>query len=124
MAGSDLERTVGKALFAGGERIQVEAQISITSGAVSGKNHKPSKPGEAPNADTHYLANNVETQQVSPLVVRVTSEAEYSTELELGTSKMAARPFLRPAKEAMRAEVNDLIADALNAVQRRARSRD
>ena len=124
MAGSDFERTVGKALFAGGEAIQVEAQISITTGAVSGKQHVASAPGEAPNADTHFLANQIETHQIKPLRVRVVSNAEYSEALEHGTSRMAARPFLGPARDTMKEEVLRLIREAKRAVQRRAKSGD
>ena len=69
LSGSPMERAVGKVLFAGGELIQVEAQLSITRGSVSGKNHVPSKPGEPPNNDTGVLAGNIETNQISTLVV-------------------------------------------------------
>lgn len=124
LAGTDMERTLGKALFAAGEAIQVEAQISITAGAVSGRNHQPSKPGEAPNADTHFLANNIETHQQEPLRVRVESNAPYSEALEYGTSRMAARPFMQPAQDATRGEVNKLLDDAIKAVIRRSRSTD
>jgi len=96
LAGPDMTRYVGKALFAAGEMIQVEAQISITSGAVSGKNHVASKAGEAPNADTHLLANNIETVQKAPLVVEVSSNAPYSAPLEFGSERKAgktSRPF-------------------------------
>ncbi len=121
--GSDMERTVGRALFAAGEAVQVEAQISITTGAVSGKFHTPSAPGDPPNADTHFLANNIETHQVEPLVVRVESNAPYSEALEYGSSKMAARPFLGPAQDAVKADNIRLIAEAVESVKRRAWSR-
>jgi HK97 gp10 family phage protein len=110
---------VGKALFAGGEAIQVEAQISITAGAVSGRGHVPSKPGEPPNADTHFLANNIETVQVAPLVVEVTSRAPYSAALELGTSKMEARPFMAPAARQLVPEVSKKVSAAAERAIRR-----
>lgn len=106
------ERYVGPALFAGGEAIQVEAQNSITRGSVSGKNHVPSAPGEPPNNDTGVLANNIETVQVEPLRVQVSSNAPYSAALEWGTSKMEARPFMRPARDAKRAEIKKNVEDA------------
>jgi HK97 gp10 family phage protein len=111
-------RQVGAALFVGGQRVQVEAQTSITRGAVSGKGHVPSKPGEPPNADTHFLANNIETVQVAPLKVEVSSNAPYSAALERGTSKMASRPFMAPALKKKRAEVQDLIKRAVAKVAR------
>jgi HK97 gp10 family phage protein len=114
MMGSGKERLIGQALFAGGERIQVEAQLSITRGAVSGKGHVPSKPGEPPNADTHRLSDNIETLQPEPLRVEVSSNAPYAVALEFGTSKMAERPYMRPATEKKRKEVVQLVRRAVD----------
>lgn len=117
------EREIGAALFTAGEAIQVEAQRSITAGAVSGKGHVPSSPGEPPNNNTGVLANNIETTQPAKLRVRVTSNAGYSAALEFGTGKMAARPFMRPARDKMKPEATRLVQEALNrAVQRSKRS--
>jgi HK97 gp10 family phage protein len=106
-------RQVGAALFAAGQEVQVEAQLSITRGAVSGKGHIPSKPGEPPKNDTGVLANNIETTQTGPLTVEVSSNAPYSAALEFGTSKMAERPFMRPAAQAKRARVTELVRGAV-----------
>ena len=119
LQGGDVDRVIGQALFVGGNRIQVEAQISITAGAVSGKNHTPSLPGEAPNQDTGVLGNNIETVQKEPLLVEVSSNSPYAADLELGTSKMAARPYMAPARDAKRREVTDLVAKALERVSKR-----
>lgn len=118
----DTTRFVGKALFAGGESIQIEAQLSITQGAVSGKNHVPSKPGEPPNQDTGVLSGNIETVQKGQLLVWVSSNAPYSIPLEFGTSKMAARPFMRPARDKKRAEVVALVERAVSQAVRQSRS--
>lgn len=118
MQGEGGERLVGQALFDAGNAIQVEAQISITRGAVSGKGHVPSKPGEPPKADTHRLADNIETVQVAPLKVEVSSNAPYSAPLEFGTSRMASRPFMRPATAKRRGEATKLVRDAINHVIR------
>jgi hypothetical protein len=115
-------REVGKALFAAGEMIQVEAQISITAGAVSGKNHKPSAPGEPPNNDTGDLASKIETRQVAPLVVEVSSNSEHALPLEVGTSKMAARPSMGPARDAKRKEVTQLVRKAVDRAVKRSKS--
>lgn len=119
LQGGDVDRVIGQALFVGGNRIQVEAQISITAGAVSGKNHTPSLPGEAPNQDTGVLGNNIETVQKEPLLVEVSSNSPYAADLELGTSKMAARPYMAPARDAKRKEVEDLVAKAVERVSKR-----
>ncbi|MDF0543336.1 HK97 gp10 family phage protein [Sphingobium sp. H39-3-25] len=82
--GPEIVKQVGAALFAAGEMVQVDAQISITDGSVSGKSHKPSKAGTAPNNDTGFLANSIETVQKSPLVVEVSANAPYAAIHEYG----------------------------------------
>ena len=114
LASPAMASEVEKVLFHAGELIQTEAQISITRGAVSGKNHVPSPPGEPPNQDSGVLAGNIETTRAGKLRVRVTSKAGYSSALEFGTSKMAARPFMRPARDKMRPQIEKLLADAVN----------
>jgi HK97 gp10 family phage protein len=113
LSGPDMIRRVGSALFAGGQAIQVEAQLSISRGAVSGRAHVPSRPGEPPNYDTGVLANNIETVLVAPLRVEVSSNAPYAAALEYGTSKMAERPYMRPAVAAKKAEVVALVRRAV-----------
>lgn len=124
LASATTEREIGKALFAGGELIQTRAQRSITAGAVSGKGHVPSAPGEAPNNDTGVLANNIETTQPAVTRVQVTSNAGYSAGLEFGSGKVAARPFMRPARDASRDEVKALVERALGRAVKRSRSSD
>ncbi|RVT93696.1 HK97-gp10 family putative phage morphogenesis protein [Sphingomonas crocodyli] len=77
-------RKVGAALFAAGQQIQTDAQNSITDGAVTGANHQPSAPRTAPNNDSGTLANNIETNQVEPLKVQISSNAPYAAIQEFG----------------------------------------
>lgn len=114
-----VQREIGKAIFAGGQAIQVEAQLSITRGSVSGKGHVPSKPGQPPSGDTGILDGAIETVQTDPLTVEVSSNAPYSVALEYGTSKMAARPFMRPAAEKERSNVARLTAEAVRRAVRK-----
>lgn len=114
LAGREKIELVGQALFAGGEMIKAEAARSITEGAVSGKGHVPSKPGEPPNEDTGTLRRNITVTQIGPLHVRVASNAPYSAHLEFGTSKMAARPFMGPAARAKKKEVVALVRGAIS----------
>jgi HK97 gp10 family phage protein len=116
LASPAAQREIGKALFAGGQAIAVEAQLSITRGAVSGRNHVPSKPGEAPKNDTGFLAGFIEANMAEPLVAEVGSLAPHSAPLEFGTSKMAARPFMRPAREKMRGEVSEMVRRAVEKI--------
>lgn len=107
-------RNVGAALFAGGEEIRAEASHLITEGAVSGNNHVPSLPGEPPNEDTGTLRTHIETTQIAPLKVEVSSNAPYAAALEFGTSKMSERPYMRPATQRKREAVVDLVRQAVN----------
>lgn len=115
MQGPEVIRRVGAALFAAGNLIQVEAQLSISRGAVSGAGHVPSAPGEPPNYDSGVLANNIETVQTGPLSVEVSSNAPYGAALEFGTSKMSERPYMRPAVAAKRKEAVQLVRKAVDA---------
>ncbi len=114
MRSAELVDQVSKALFVGGNRIQVAAQQSITEGSVSGRFHVPSLPGEPPNSDTHGLDRQIETVQISPLKVEVSSNAQYAAHLEFGTSRMAARPYMLPASRKERDAVVKLVQDAVD----------
>lgn len=119
LAGEKTVREVGQALFAGGELIRAEAHRSISEGSVSGKNHVPSAPGEPPNRDTGTLQAHIETTQPAPLRVEVSSSAPYAVELEAGTSKMAARPYMAPASRRKKKEVVELVQQAVNRAVKR-----
>lgn len=118
-AGERLVREVGQALFAGGEIIRAEAHRSISEGAVSGKHHQPSLPGEPPNRDTGVLQAHIETTQPAPLRVEVSSNAPYAVPLEAGTSKMLPRPYMAPATRRKKKEVVALVRQAANRALRR-----
>lgn len=63
------------------------------------KLHQASAPGEAPAGETGNLANSIQAQRTGPLSAEVSVSAEYAF-IELGTSKIAARPYLAPALDA------------------------
>lgn len=111
--GRRLVTNVNRALFASADAIKSEAQNSITRGSVSGKDHVPSAPGEAPNNDTGVLKNNIEATQPRPLVAEVSSNAPYAAPLEFGSSRMEARPYLAPARDKLRGEVERNVAKAV-----------
>jgi HK97 gp10 family phage protein len=104
---------VARALYSAGQLVELDAERSITTGAVSGAGHVPSLPGEAPNADTHFLDSNIETEIGGPGLVTVTSKAPYSAFLEYGTSRASPRPFMRPAVERNRKKIVQLVGDAV-----------
>lgn len=118
-------KDIGQALFAAADAIRVEAQISITRGAVSGKGHVPSKPGEPPMNDTGVLAGYINVEHKSgTLRATVRSDAEYAAALEFGTSTVAARPYLRPARDKMKPEAKRLVEQAMNRVVKKSRRSD
>lgn len=110
-------KRMAAALYKVGQNIELDAERSITQGSVSGTNHVPSAPGEPPNADTRFLDSNIETtieaQTQSDIRVHVTSHAPYSAALEYGTSKMAERPFMRPAVEKNRKKLAEEVGQAV-----------
>lgn len=109
---------VGKAVYVAADMLRTEARLSITAGAVSGKGHVPSIPGQPPNNDTGHLASNIINEKTGPLSAEVSSNADYSSALEFGTSKMAERPFMRPAAEKVRAKAGQLVALQVRKVTR------
>lgn len=113
MSGSRTKSLTDRALYAAGQLIEIEAERSITAGSISGKGHIPSKPGEAPNADTRLLDTSIHTVVVGSGRVNVESTAPYAAALEFGTSRMAERPYMRPAVNAKRGEAQELVAEAV-----------
>lgn len=118
-------REIGQAVFAAADAIRVEAQISITRGAVSGAGHVPSKPGDPPMNDTGTLAGYINVEHKSgTLRATVRSDAPYAAALEFGTSKVAARPYFRPARDKIKPEAQRLVQKALNRAVKRSRRSD
>lgn len=102
--------------------IAEDAAFSIIDGAVSGPGHIPSAPGQPPNADTHVLDQSIHVGDViemqNDVRTSVIADAPYAKALELGTSKMAERPFLRPATRRGRAPTLKGLAKRFNAIIR------
>lgn len=108
LSGPDVVKAAGRVLYVGADMIRSEAFRSISAGSVSGKGHVPSNPGEPPNRDTGVLQAHLRAELVAPLEAQVSSEAPYASALEFGTSRMEARPFLRPSRDAKAPEIQRL----------------
>lgn len=80
----DMKQQVGAAVYAVAGEVQSDAQISLSTGAVGGKNHQPSAPGTPPNSDTGSLANSIEVEQLAPLRAQVVVHSPYGAIQELG----------------------------------------
>lgn len=108
LSGPEVVKAAGRVLYVGADMIRSEAFRSISAGSVSGKGHVPSQPGEPPNRDTGVLQANLKAELVAPLEAQVTSEAPYAAALEFGTSRMEARPYMRPARDKKAPEIQRL----------------
>ena len=64
--------------------------------------HRASAPGEPPAVDYGVLWNSLRAGLVGPGLSELAVGAKYGRSLEYGTSRMAARPFLRPAVAAVK----------------------
>lgn len=94
-----------------------DAKKRILRGEKSGRiygNHQASKPGESPASDTGNLARSGRVD-IYEKYARVIFDAAYALPQEYGTNdgRIAERPFLRPALEANRDAISDLISEAL-----------
>ena len=111
---SDAKQLVGEAA----NLVRNTAVESIVQGAKSGvtyrkynprRVHTASAAGEAPASDTGYLVNNIFVNiDADGFGASVESRADYSSFLEFGTTKMAARPFMQPALEENRSKIKRL----------------
>lgn len=99
LSSAEVIRAAGAAVYESADAIRAEAFRSISAGSVSGAGHVPSAPGEPPNRDTGELQSKLKNVETGPLTAEVRSEAGYASALEFGTSKVAARPYMRPARD-------------------------
>ncbi|OHD07565.1 HK97-gp10 family putative phage morphogenesis protein [Sphingopyxis sp. RIFCSPHIGHO2_12_FULL_65_19] len=117
------KRLLGAALREAGETIAVHAQHLITSGSSSGQSggkhqHVVSAPNTPPNNEFGDLAEGIEVLQPSDEEVVVQANAAHSAPLEWGTSKMEARPYFRPARDAKKKEARKKFAEAVDHIVR------
>lgn len=119
LQGAEVERLAGAVVFEGADTIRAEAFRMVSAGSVSGAGHVASKPGEAPNRDTGTLQSHFETAKTGRVSAEFRSEAPYAGALEFGTSKMAARPHIRPARDKKASEIRDRLAEQMNTLVKR-----
>ncbi len=106
--------------------VVADAKRSVARGPKTGRiytrrgiTHQASAPGEPPATDTGVLVNSIagdiETSERQNGFVRayIRASAAYAGFPELGTRRMAARPFLVPAIERNRAAIQKFMADTV-----------
>ena len=90
----------------------------VSPGIVYG-NHQASKPGDYPNVDQSTLVNSLFAELLKgKLTAKFGSRGvPYARALEFGTSRMAARPWLKPSldkhKEDIPKEIDRIIKEVL-----------
>lgn len=123
---------VSKAVRRGALRIENRAVEGIIDPPKTGRiysskhrkgfKHQASAPGEFPAADSGRLHQSITSVMTldGPDVYRSETGANtpYATFLELGTSRMAPRPFMQPAFDENKAIVEDDIRKAIIRVAR------
>lgn len=124
---------LGQATDAGALVIQKRARIAMAqpksgmSYSRGGRAHVASAPGEAPAIDTGNLTNSLQVKRLSATQQSAESacftNAEYAAMLEYGTRRMAGRPFLRPAMDEGKAEIEAVIVVTLQRAINRAVSK-
>ena len=114
----DLVTPFREVINGGAQLIRGEAIKSIQTGPKSGRvyekynprrTHKASAPGEAPASDTGNLVSQIRVKEENKDLIKVESNATYSSFLEFGTSKMLPRPFLFPATERSRPKITQAV---------------
>lgn len=96
--------TADDALAASALAILAEIQQSFNTspaGRTYGR-HTASTAGHPPNVDTGALRASMRTERRGKLHYEIMDGVAYGVLLELGTSRMAARPFMTPVMEAWR----------------------
>ena len=123
----DLRDDVGKMVLATAVEMRTDIVKSIQRGPASGltykksnptRTHTASAPGQPPMTDTGVLANSITFDRIGDLTATVSSNLNYATWLEYGTSSMAARPFFRPAVERMRPKYIGKLEDIIRMATR------
>lgn len=86
------------------------------SGRIYGKRkHQASLPGQTPAIDTGHLRasiTNLVTTRLLTVNGFVWTDVVYAPWLELGTTKMQRRPFLRPALKRNKKKINKIFKEA------------
>lgn len=125
--GQRTAQEVGRAVRRGGLAIENNAADRIISPPKTGRiypskhrkgaTHQASAPGEAPAADTGRLHQSITSVQTvngpDRYVNETAANAPYAIALELGTSKIAPRPYMQPAFDEVRPQVEASIRAAI-----------
>lgn len=124
----DARDGIGKALTVSVVELDAYAKQKIQGGSRSGRvyrrrtvTHRASAPGEFPKTDRGQLVASLFFRVAgNKLSAYFGTKLAYGRYLEFGTSRMAARPWLRPTFRAKRDSIRSRVADAVAAALRKA----
>lgn len=120
-------RALKKNIATAALRYETDLKKTINTGARSGivytrgtVSHQASAPGEPPKTDTGQLVNSIHTViKRQGLSAEVKSNLPYAGMLELGTSRVAARPAWLPVAENLKPIFEKDLGLSLNVVIKR-----
>lgn len=102
-----LNESLEKAIKQCGEKIRSDIQYEMAHTArntsISYNGHNPSMPNNPPAPDTGNLRNSIryevhsENKEIYGIIGSTQKDPDYAVYTEYGTSRMAPRPWLRPA---------------------------
>lgn len=84
----------GRLALAIAEEMKTDMQLSMGT--------SPSAPGDPPGVDTGTLWASMRAKPLSESSAEIVDGVEYGVDLEFGTSRIAARPFVTPVVEGWR----------------------
>lgn len=122
--GDEVREAASEAVRATAAELEGAVKLKIQQGPKTGRLyrggnvvHQASAPGEAPANDTGTLMGSIYHEREADLTYTVGSRMVYAAYQEYGTSRMAARPFFRPAVEDIRpafaARLEAIVAGAM-----------
>lgn len=125
----DARLGIGRALAVSVVKLDEYAKEKIQGGGRAGRTyrrgkrtHQASAAGEFPKSDYGQLTRSFFIRVAADkLSAFFGTKLAYGRYLEFGTSRMRARPWLRPTLKANAAEISDRIRTAVNEAMRRAR---
>jgi hypothetical protein len=113
-----LDDGAARVVEANAEAVAEHARQNIMTGPKTGHvygTHQASAPGESPANENGDLVGSISARPIGRKVWEVAVDAEYAATLELGSpgGKIAPRPFLAPAAEAVRDALLEQMAELL-----------
>lgn len=115
-----------RGVIRGTEDVRTEADSLMNESPRSGRvytrrgvSHRASAPGEPPAPDTGRLRQSLRTEYNRELLMGTAiASTAYAQALEFGTSRIAPRPFMRPALANRKDEIEaDIAAEIRNALR-------